>query len=95
MFIFLYKTYLLQMIFELVYIIRKKIFEFNDKFDILGFEKINKKLRLFIKYQDKVKNQIVSINCKELNVFFWLTFYFMYIYFWPSGLYFSIKKSLS
>ena len=50
MFKFLYNIYFLYMPFRLVYINGNKPFMFNDKLDILGFEKINEGLKSFIKH---------------------------------------------
>lgn len=46
---FLYKTYFTYILFGLIYLIKKKTFIFDDKLDILGFERTNKRLKLFTK----------------------------------------------
>lgn len=50
MFQFLYKTYFSYIAFRPVYLTKKKTFAFDDKLDILGFKKTNKKLKLLTKH---------------------------------------------
>lgn len=45
MYQFLHETYFLHIAFGLVYLIGKKMFPFNDKLDMLGFEGIVEGLR--------------------------------------------------
>lgn len=56
-----------------VYLTRKKMLAFNDKLDILGFERTDEGLRPSTKHRDKVKNWATPTNRKDLNVLIWLT----------------------
>lgn len=47
---FLYEKYFPLVVFELVYFRRKKIFKFDDKLDILGFEQTVEGLRSALKH---------------------------------------------
>ena len=49
------------------------MFAFDDKFNILGFERTAERLKPIIKHQNKVKNWATLTNLKKLDVFLWLT----------------------
>lgn len=67
---FLHEIYFSYVVFGPVYLIGKKTFAFDDKFDILGFEVTGEGLRSSIKHWDKVKNWATPTNCEELDAFF-------------------------
>lgn len=69
MFKFLHKIYFPCVAFGSVYLTEKNTFVFDDKFYILGFEKISKGLRPSSKHRDKVKNWTTPTNCKDLDAF--------------------------
>lgn len=50
MFKFLHEIYFLCVLFGFIYLIGKKTFTFDNKLDILSFEKTNKKLKPFSKH---------------------------------------------
>lgn len=72
MFLFLHKTYLPRIVFGLVYLIRKKIYAFNEKPDNLRFEEKSIGFRPSTKYQNKVKNWNTFTSRKILDIFLWL-----------------------
>lgn len=67
---FLHKIYFLYIVFGLVYFIGKKIFIFDNKLNILDFEKTSKRLKPFSKYQNKLRIRPLLQTTKTWMFFF-------------------------
>lgn len=67
---FLCEIFFPRIAFNFVYLIKKKTLAFDDRFNILSFEKIVKGLKPALKYQDMFKNWATPTNRKELDTFF-------------------------
>lgn len=69
MYMFLYNSYFLRVVFSLVYLLGKMIKIFIDMLQLLGFKSYWDRLRFLAKYWNKIKQMPVFTSKKELDAF--------------------------
>lgn len=73
MFTFLHKKYFLCLVFDPVYLTGHKLFVFTTSLEAVGFQGGPDGIRLSVKHWDHILDWPTPSNCKELDVFVWLT----------------------
>lgn len=62
MYTFLYNSYFLRVVFNLMYLLEKKIRAFIDNLELLGFERSCRRLKPSAKHWDKIKQMPVPTS---------------------------------